>query len=162
MIAVLFALPCFAQSGKQRTALDIGTVTVWLGMPRQEVVDKCASAGYKQLVSGKDHIWFVGNQNSYNVHFRDNRLVYADREWYAKGADAFQSTMAALGSLADRQTFPLSCIISHEPKRDPNWNMDRIFVLCGERSVLLIHHKYKEDTAYSVTESIGKLPPSKD
>jgi hypothetical protein len=60
MIAVLFALPCFAQSpGKQRTSLDIGGVTVWLGMPRQEVVEKCASAGYKQLVSEKDHIWFA-------------------------------------------------------------------------------------------------------
>lgn len=35
-----------AQVKGTKTSLELGSVTVWLGMPRQEVVKRCGSAGY--------------------------------------------------------------------------------------------------------------------
>jgi hypothetical protein len=166
-IAVLLSLclSCFAQS-KPRVALDIGSVTVYLGMPREDFIKKCATAGYKQSIADKDTITLQigGAIESYTVQFRNDRIVYADREWYlTKGdLDAFESTIAALGSLADNEKSPL-CIVSQVPVHTPDGSSDNIFISCGQRTITLsrVHLNSVAKTGYSVREQIGEMLPAK-
>ncbi len=160
-IIALVSIPALAQS-TEKVSLDLGSVTVWLGMPRQEVVNKCTAAGYKQYPPDDHQILFLDSGNhEYTTQFKSGLLVYADREWYtAKGdMDAFQTTMAAMGSLVDKQKFPLSCMISHEPISKPGTHVNRLFVLCGKRSFLLIDGQFEitKGRIYGVTERIGDM-----
>ena len=156
-VCILLSLPC---SGQQKVSLEIGTVTIWLGMPRQDVVRRCADVGYKQVFSDPQSILLQGGDGLYNTHFVGGKLVYASREWYSSDSDkdAFQSTVAALSYLADEE-HPTSCHITHEPLSDPSMSMDRIFINCGQRSFLLATGKVNGKEVSGVTEQIGQMPP---
>jgi hypothetical protein len=98
----------------------------------------------------------------YTVQFRNNRVVYADREWYlTKGdLDAFESTIAALGSLADNEKSPL-CNVSQVPVHTPDGSSNNVFISCGQRTITLsrIHLNSVGETGYSVREQIGEMLP---
>lgn len=168
LIAILLSLfSCSLAQSKPKVGLDIGSVTIYLGMPRDEIIKKCASAGYKQFVVDKDTIAFQdgGDFSPYTVQFRNDQVVYADREWFlAKGdLDAFESAIAALGSLADNEKSPL-CIISHVLVRKPDRSLDNIVLSCGQRTITLVRGKFNDrdaKTFYGVEEQIGEMQPSK-
>ena len=133
---------------------DIGGATVWLGMPRQEFDSLISSAGMKPLAGSADDVVF--SDGSF-VPFHNGKLQLASREWYFLNGrlDAFESTLAAIGSVAD--TYGLShCSISHDPIADPKMQSDRVFILCGQRSFLLGETRAGTRTAYSVAERIGE------
>ena len=140
----------------------MGSATVWLGMSRQEVVSRYSSAGFKQLpVAGeKDAILFVEQSQfvTHLTHFKNDRLTFADREWYVpnSGLDAFQSTLAALGSLADTNQLS-NCTIIHQPITNPDAQTNRIFIVCGERSLLLSEMRTGKIVGYGVNDRIGDL-----
>jgi hypothetical protein len=152
-----WSLVALAQSVPPRIMLELGPVTVWLGMPRQEVINKCASAGFKS-VEAPNGVRFLNGDNMYTVEFKNDRLSYADREWYFanRELDAFQSTIAALGAIADDNS-SVSCTISHEPLSTPEMQINRVFIFCGNRSYLLIDGKMNNKKVYGVTERIGKV-----
>ena len=56
VIVGLLSISSLAQPVLQTVSLEMGGVTVWLGMPRQEVVDRCASAGLKQMTADRNSI----------------------------------------------------------------------------------------------------------
>ena len=78
LISIALSLPCSAQSTapQQKVSLELGPVTVWLGMARQEVINKCASAGFKEF-PGTDSFLFVDANRHYSAEFKDDRLVFA-------------------------------------------------------------------------------------
>lgn len=157
VIVVLLSLPCIAQSSSKTVSLDFSSVTVWLGMPRQEIINKCAGAGFKQLNADKNGIMFVNGDQGYSTRFKDDRLTFASREWYSpKGnLDAFQSTIAALGSISDSENSPPTCTLSREPLNTPDEQLNRVFIFCGSRSFLLIDGMMGGKKIYGVSERIG-------
>jgi hypothetical protein len=165
---VILTIQSLAQSKTAPTSLDIGTVTVSLGMTRQEVVNRCAAAGYTQLASEKESILFQNEKHTYTVQFHDNRVVYADRDWYSSQSemDAFQTTITALGSLLDRNNSSDLCVITHDPISEPDKKIDRIFISCdkGRRSFLLLQGKLLGNGTnapfYGVMERIGQMNAS--
>jgi hypothetical protein len=150
------SVTAFAQSVPPKVSIELGSVTVSLGMPRQEVVKRCASLGFK-AIDAPNGITFLSGDDMYKVEFRNDRLIYASREWFfAKGElDAFQSTMAALGVGADSDP-SITCTISHQPLTTPEMQINRVFIVCGNRSYLLIDGQMNGDKIHGVTESIGK------
>lgn len=124
------------------------------------VVNKCASAGFKQLYADKDSITFEYGDNGYWARFKDDRLAFASREWYSsKGnLDAFQSTMAALGALSDSESSPLTCTISHDPVSTPDHQFNRVLIVCGRRSFLLTEGTMNGKKVVGVSERIGEVP----
>ncbi len=163
LIPVVLFFPFAAQSQQAKVSLDLGSVTVWLGMPRQELINKCAGAGFKQMFADDDGILFTDGKRNYNTQFKDGRLAYADLDWYSsKGElDAFQTTMAALASMVDshRDLIP-ACAITHEPLNKPDYQVDRIFISCGKRSFLLLALSGGKKS-YGIMESIGKMVPAR-
>jgi hypothetical protein len=159
VIVSLLSLSSFAQPASQKVSLEIGGATVWLGMPRQEVIDRCASAGLKQMTADRNSILFRSGDDLYSVQFKNDRLVFADRDWLPSksGLDAFQTTLAALASISDSDKDSVSaCTISHQPLNNPDNQANRVFVSCGKRSFLLMEHRIKGESYYDVMERIGE------
>jgi len=126
-------------------------------MPRQEVASKCASAGFKRVDTDKNSITFVNGDNVYWTEFKDERLAFASREWYSsKGnLDVFQSALAALGAVSDSEG-SLTCTITHAPLSSPDNQFNRIFIVCGKRSFLLMEGTMEGKKVVGVSERIGE------
>jgi len=109
----------------------------------------------------KDGIVFESGSNLYHTQFKSDQLVYANREWYSSDGelDAFQSTIAALGSISDNVS--PTCTLSHDPLNKPDMRFNRLFVSCGKRSFLLSEGKMGGKTVYGVSERIGEMLPTK-
>jgi len=159
VIVGFLSLSSLAQPALQKVSLEIGGATVWLGMPRQEVINRCTSAGLKQMTADRNSILFKGGDDLYSTQFKNGRLVFADRDWLPSksGLDAFQTTLAALASISDSDKESVSaCTINHQPLNSPDNQANRVFISCGKRSFLLMERRIKGKSYYDVMERIGE------
>lgn len=147
----LIAVPALSQT------LDLGTVTVSLGMARQHALRLLSEAGYKVLDSTSATSVEVADptfKHVYTVQFTGQRLTYADRSWLSENIDGLDAAIKALGALA--QKGPTSCSISYAPITEPDTATDRVFVKCGQRGVLMFKGKLAGiDNMHEVSEFIG-------
>jgi hypothetical protein len=140
----------------ERVSLEVGSVTVWLGMPKAEVVKKFSDAGYEVTDSG-DGVLAHSGRELHDLHFENGRLVYADLQWYNSNTEEMDAVLGALGALADK-TKSRPCSMSHEPLSKPDTALDRIFIFCGDRSVLIARGKFLGKPVMDVSERIGDIP----
>ncbi len=127
--------------GNPKVSLDLGSVTVWLGMQKTDALSAFQLAGY--TVTGKpseETMFVVGNSTTYSVAFKRGRLSFAGREWLTSSSDELDAVLNALAALASHGAS--SCAIAHQPLSSPDTSVDRVFVDCGERSVLLAKGKF--------------------
>lgn len=153
----LLSLSSSAQPASQKISLEIGGATVWLGMPRQEVVDRCTSAGLKQMTADRNSILFKSGDDLYSTQFKNDRLVFATRDWLPSkdGLDAFQTTMIALASISESDSAS-ACTISHHQINNPATQGSQVLIACANRSFLLEEGKVKGEPYYSLSERIGE------
>jgi hypothetical protein len=127
-------------------------------MPESDALSGLQRAGYKVLGKPTDPTRnVVSDRTTYSVAFKNGRLVFADRGWPSSTSGELGAVLSALAALASYGAS--SCAILHEPLSNPNWSVDRVFIDCGERSVLLM--KGKVDGAgnaiiVGIEERIGK------
>jgi hypothetical protein len=145
-----------AQSDR-RVSLQLGTVTVWLGMDRVEVKRRVETFGmYFPKQPNPEKIVVVADlkeETSYALMFRDEKLSYATRNWPYDKSNSLPTVMDALASLVDEGA--TKCIIEHAPLSSPGTKMDRVFINCGERGLLLSYGTINGLTDKSITETIG-------
>lgn len=162
-LGLSFPPRCFAQSAAEKITLELGSVTVWLGMPQQEALAKFATAGYKvqSAPSADDPTWVLNGDTVYDVRFTAGRLSFADRSWAGKNIDSIEAVIGALTTLAQYGGTP--CDVTHDRSVQPSASFDRIFIRCGKRSVLImkggfkgaITQKYDAANLADVYERIG-------
>ncbi len=145
------AVPAFSQT------LELGTVTVSLGMAKQQVLRLFSEASYKVMESTATSSATVIDgalKHVYTVQFTGSRLTYADRSWTSTDGEGLDAAIKALGALAQKGA--ASCSVAHAPVSEPDTTLDRVFVKCGQRGVLMIRGKASGigDT-YDVSEFIG-------
>ncbi|MFZ0739297.1 MAG: hypothetical protein WAM96_19530 [Candidatus Acidiferrales bacterium] len=143
-------------SPDDRVSLDVGSITVWLGMSKTDVVKKFSNAGYEitDLSSG---IIAHNSREFHDMRFKSGRLVFADLEWYSSNSEEIGAVVGALGALADK-TKSRPCFLSHEPLSTPDTSLERIFIFCRERSVLIASGKVLGKPTVDVSERIGEIP----
>ena len=144
-----------------KVSLDLGAVTVWLGMPQAEALTQLQSDGYQVLGSGELKIVRDGIHVIGTISFKDQRVVFASLSWLGEGIDVMDATLAALEKISSNGA--KSCSVSHEPNSTPVMSFDQISIKCGERSVTLGQIKssssvLRETDGPVVTENIGHLP----
>jgi hypothetical protein len=156
-IVALLAQPGRTQSQtNQRVSLDIGSVTVWLNMSKAELVKKFSDAGYVTTDLGNGVV--VGSARElHDFRFRNGRLVYAEVEWYRGNGEEMDAVLGALGTLADKSK-SRPCTMAHQPLSAPDMNLDRLFIFCGDRSVLIASGKVQGKASIDVSERIGDIP----
>jgi hypothetical protein len=162
-LALLTAFPCVAQN---RVSLDVGPVTVWLGMLKSDAIKKYSEAGYKVLDNG-DALMLSSNGNVTLLIFQHNSLIFASRDWsVGESPDEAQAVIGAVSALAEK-TKTNACTVSHDPLSEPGISVDRVFIQCGhtvrpdgtlviERSVMITVNSSGGKRSLGVVESIGE------
>ena len=140
-----------------RVSLDLGSATVWLGMPQTDVLLLLQSTGYKVSGEGETRTVSIGDSPAM-LGFKNGRLVYATREWYSPGQDEMEVVIRALTYLASHGG--TSCSIVRGRMNTPDGSADEIFVVCGERSLMFVKGKAvvkgaEEIPVVEVQERIG-------
>lgn len=138
LVCLFLAQYAFAQTPNHVT-LELRSVTVWLGEPKAQVQKEMESEG---MIfgegSGRGHYLVADNagKTSYPLQFTNDKLSYAARNWMSDDpAKALQTVMDAMTSLVDRGA--VKCELEHAPMNDPNMRVNRIFINCGLRGLLL-------------------------
>jgi hypothetical protein len=144
---------------KERVSLDLGTVTVWLGMPKTEVVKRCTDAGFEIVDLGEGVIAHIADRTVHDLRFKNGRLSYADLEWYNSNVEEIDAVIGALGALADKRESQ-TCTILHQPYSAPDIVLNRVFITCGDRSVFIASGKSNGKPTLDVSERIGEIPPA--
>jgi len=120
----------------ERISLEVGTITVWLGMTQEDAVKKFGDAGY-QVTFANNTLSVHSASDSHILQFKNGKLVFADREWYTKyKSNELDAVLGALGSLAEKARNQ-PCEVIHSPLSSPDSSSNRVFVSCGDRSVLV-------------------------
>jgi hypothetical protein len=143
MLALFLVVSGLALNGQvkgEKTSLELGSVTVWLGMPKQEVVKRCASASYL-LSKGpgdeleiRDSEKLTAGSHIFRVIFKNDQVTYASRNWYSSKASPFDAVLGALEQLGDARG---GCSVAHDQDKTPGSAFDRVVVTCGFRRVLI-------------------------
>jgi hypothetical protein len=154
--------PVVAQApiGHSKVSLELGSVTVWLGMSQTDALLQFQSAGYKVSANGTTAKTSVEDENRvYSIWFKGGKVVCAEREWYSSGRDEIDAVLSALAAVASHGTS--SCSILHDTINEPEQSAERVLIDCGERSVYLAKGKITSSTEIqyvSVVERIGQIP----
>lgn len=160
LIFALFTSSAVGQTGS-RVTLDLGPVTVWLGMDRAAAKQQLETAGMKFIPdesdTGRVQVLDQFAKRLYSLRFENNKVVFAERNWLSDEANALSSVMDALTSLADQAAS--RCTIQHDPINKPEGKLNRVFITCGPRAILMTFgtmtiggQSYSDDT---VEERIG-------
>jgi len=147
------AVPAISQT------LELGVVTLSLGMASQQVLTLFSEGGYKVMGdSTSTYLVPVVDRtvkHTYGlVQFTGGRLTYAERGWTSTTGDNLDAPIKALGALAQKGA--TSCSITHAPSSQPDSTLDRVFVTCGQRGVRLAIGRFNGIDIYDVAEFIGE------
>jgi len=151
IIVVASSLKLLSQSvvsQQARISLDLGSVTVWLGMPQTDALLKLQSAGYRVFGEGETRTVSIGDSPAM-LGFKNGKLKYATREWYTSGQDEMEVVIRALTDLASYGRKDCSIVPDH--MNNPDGSSDIIFVVCGERSLMFVKGK-------AVVKGAGEAP----
>jgi hypothetical protein len=146
LIFSLCASTVFAQVGN-RVSLELGTVTVWLGMDKAAVKQQMEADGmiFEQSNPTNVIVLDTHNQHIFTLQFEHDKLAYAERNWLRDESKALPSVMDALAALIDQGA--TNCTIAHDPITSPDGKLNRVFINCGQRGILLV---------YGSTSIVGK------
>jgi hypothetical protein len=138
-------------------SLEVGIVTVWLGMPQADAQQEFAKNGYTLAPPGDSSLVTQGQGSEARdigqVQFRKGRLIYASRDWPG-GDNAIQSVSAILTTFA-RNGSNL-CTLNEAPLKEPGFQLNRLWVRCGERELFLTEETVPR-RGWIIAESIGTL-----
>jgi len=156
LLLLIFVVSAQPQSQPvERVSLEIDSQTVWLGMAKADVAKAFTDIGYKIVDSPDGTMIALSDKKAHTFHFTNSRLDFADVGWYEDDGNVIDAVLGALGSLADKTNTP--CLIEHEPISKPDQTVNRVFISCGERSVLILNGKLNGANTLDVSERIGNL-----
>lgn len=160
VFSLLFALS--ASTGQvplrhKRVTLEVGTVTVWLGMTKEQATKKFSGAGYVVTNDG-DKLLMRNGGDAHVIWFSDGRLAFAEKGWNTTDKnDPLDAVVGALASLA-RKVGSHPCSVIHSPISSPDSSSNRVFISCGERSVLIAKGTVVGQPFVDISERIGDMP----
>jgi len=161
LLLLPFVLAADTAQVRERISLEVGTVTVWLGMTQEEAAKKFRDGGYEANLAG-EQLLVKSVSEAHVLWFKAGRLAFAEREWNtAYKADQVDAVIGALGELAEK-TKNEPCSVIHSPVSTPNLSADRVFVSCGQRSVLIGKGTITGQAFVDITERIGDMPTKKE
>jgi len=158
LLLTLCSSTAFAQVGN-RVSLELGSVTVWLGMDKAAVKQQVESSGmnFDQTNPNIVLVADIQAKRVFTLKFEHDKLVYADRNWLSDEANALPSVMDALAALIDKGA--TNCIIAHVPVSSPDTKVNRVLIDCGHRGILLTYGTQnvagQSFSNNAISESIG-------
>lgn len=154
LLFVILASVISAEAQAPRVKLDLGSVTVWLGMDMVQAKQQLKAAGMTLSSEREEDILVISpaSKSLYSLRFSAGKLVYAARDWL--NSDSLPSVIGAFAALASEGA--KNCSILHAPIASPEGTSDRVSIDCGERGVLLIHGELNGMKTDAIWERIGR------
>jgi hypothetical protein len=161
LLVVISSVAVNAQTEGAKTSIELGAITVWLGMPKQELLRRCTKAGYKVAVEGLENDLKILDSeklttasNIFRVGLKDDKVTFASRDWYSANAGPFDAVLGALEQLTTGGQDTL-CFVGHTEQKSPDNTGDKVSIVCGARSVIIMNVKTKGMAVAAVYEEIS-------
>jgi hypothetical protein len=93
----------------------------------------------------------------FTLEFEHEKLTFAQRNWLRDESKALPTVIDALTALIDQGA--TNCTIEHAPMSSPYAKLNRVFISCGQRGILLTYGSEnlagQRYTDNAVSERIG-------
>ena len=141
--------------------MELGSVTVSLGMPKADVLKRFADAGTKVTDLG-DVVFAEVGSSTPDLRFKNGTVIYADLEWYRNDTNGVDAVLGALSALAESNG-NRPCALVHAPISTPDLVTNKVLVSCGGVSVLIANGKITitgtpGTPSVTVSQRIGDFP----
>jgi hypothetical protein len=138
-----------------RSAIEVAGVRLRLGMAKAQVAEKLAGV---VLTKVNDDEWMIGSFEKGNIgpsiQFHNGVLSYAERFWTTADNDVADALFGVVTTLND-EGFS-NCTVTADTHTSPDINAQRVWIACGEKSVLIIKRLIGGHSYNSVYEQLGK------
>ena len=135
--------------------MDVAGAKLHLGMTPSEVAQRLSGTAYRKE---SDRFWIVGeNPNQFGpvMQFTDGRLNFVSRNWGTTDNDIAEALFGVITSL-NSEGFSL-CKVSADVKADPSSSAHRVWIACGEKTVLVHRMTISGKTYNTVDEQLGAM-----
>lgn len=137
--------------------IDILGVRVRLGMTKLDIADKLGSQ--KMNDGSNENFWLFGEKRPWpsSIEFKDGRVIYASESWIGSDGDVARALFGAVSSLT-KQGYA-ACEIFSDTQTTPSLTAERVWIVCGKKSILVQRMQDSKNTYQQVFEKLGS-PPS--
>jgi hypothetical protein len=152
------SLPPYAQQRVSpqlsKAAIDVSGTKLRLGMTKGEVTDKLAG---NEITKGDEDTWAIAPSGSSGstLQFTNGRLSFADRYWVTYDNDIAEALFGAVNSF-NQEGFS-TCAVTADTKTEPGRTFHRVWIRCGEKSILLVRDSFGEKSYNQVYEQLGAM-----
>jgi hypothetical protein len=157
-LATLLSSVLYAQRSSapqlSKAAIDVHGTKLRLGMSKGEVTDKLTG---NEITKDDEDNWNIASSGNLGptLQFTDGRLSYADRYWTTYDNDIAEALFGAVNSL-NQEGFS-ACTVTADTKTEPDTTAHRVWIRCGEKSILLVRDSIGEKSHNMVYEQLGAM-----
>jgi len=144
-----------------KTAIEIGGAKLRLGMTKAQVAEKLVGHEVKKI---NDDDWMVGTVEELRagrdlpeVQFTRGLLSYADRQWTTVQNDTAEALFGVVTSLNDEGFSKCTVSADTHAETDIGLSAERVWILCGEKTVLVARQTIGGKSFTSVSERLGHM-----
>ena len=145
------------QSSRIRHAsIEVGGTRLSLGMSKIQVKEKLAG---QEITYIHEDEWMLGSFDKKElgptIQFTNGRLSYADRNWVTYDNDIAEAMFGAVKTL-NNEGFS-RCNVTADDSVSPDLTAHRVWIECGEKTVLIIRRSFGGKSYNSVDERLGHM-----
>jgi hypothetical protein len=151
-LCLLAALTIYARPQLMKRELEVGGVTLHLGMAKSEVAEKLAGQYWKL----NDDNWVVAPPNNIGpaIQFTDGKLNFTERFWATSENDTGMALFGAVSSL-NKDGFH-TCEVTAGVNTSPDLTAHNVWILCGDKSVVINRDTIGSHSYTMVHEELGR------
>jgi hypothetical protein len=135
-------------------AIEVGGTKLHLGMTKAQVTEKLAGHEFTKV---NEDEWMLGSLKELGptLQFTHGLLSYADRNWVTYDNDIVEALFGAVRTLND-EGFSV-CTVTADDAVSPDLTSHRVWIDCGEKTVLVIRRSFGGKSYNSVDERLGHM-----
>lgn len=136
-------------------------ITLRLGMTKAQVAEKLVGQNIDKV---SEDYWSIGTLEQLKagidvpkMQFSQGLLIYATKVWTTPATDTAEALFGAVSSL--REEGISRCVINADTRAltDIGETTERVWLFCGEKTVLVMRSIYKDGSHIQIIEQIGQI-----
>jgi hypothetical protein len=155
----------YAQKGQpvqqlSKTAIEVGGAKLRLGMTKSQVAEKLV---WHEITKINDEVWMLGTEEEMRhrelpeLQFTSGLLTYADRQWTTVNNETAEALFGVVTSLNDEGLSRCSVTTDTHAETDLGLNSQRVWIICGEKTVVVARDTIGGKSFSSVSERLGHM-----
>ena len=162
VLLTLIALSSIVYAQQQTTrqlskaAIEVAGTKLRLGMTKAQVAEKLAG---HEITKVQEDEWMVASlekkQLGPTLQFTHGSLSYADRYWTTYDNDIVEALFGAVSTL-NREGFS-KCTVTADDSVSPDLTAHRVWISCGEKTVLVLRDSIDGKSHNMVYERLGSM-----